>query len=60
MFTPDNVPLKKDKGATCDKCREVPSRSWCLYFPELEGQPLVCSRCVYEALVGYTAPDWRK
>jgi hypothetical protein len=40
---------------TCDRCHH--GGMYWLAFPELEGSPKVCSRCVAEKLLGYRV-DW--
>ena len=58
MFTPDNAPMIYKEKQLCAKCGEVPPHGWCLFFPELEGQPLICSRCMFKKLAGFIA-EWR-
>jgi hypothetical protein len=42
----------------CSVCGEKPWCDMALCFPELQGEPMVCSRCVYEKLTSIKL-TWR-
>jgi len=59
MFTPDSQPIRRETwGRPCVLCGETPPLQLSILFPELEGQPRICSRCVYTKLTGLEAPEW--
>ena len=54
----------KGRGVKCEKCEQPAWKDYGLFFPELEGEPFICSRCVYralmtEALTTVWTPEWR-
>lgn len=57
MF-PSSAKRQQGSETLCSKCHE-PHYDFVLAFPELDGLPAICARCVYEALTG-TRPEWHK
>ena len=57
-------PMAPGDGAHCMKCKKPAMGDYGVTFPELEGAPFICSRCVYQALMTETfptpwIPEWR-
>lgn len=50
---------KGKKQPICAKCGNPTRDDYGLYFPELNGQPLICSICVYRAITGIEA-EWHE